>query len=271
MCFCIPDSLVWGLCAPHRQKRLVRNLCPVSPRIPHGSATAPPADASAAAPASAALAVNLSDSSPHRDAAAFDASSLPGSSGGIAQAGPPELAGGAQGVSSEAPVVVQPDGPDGLPDPSLPAVVPRNVLAETQAAHHAAQQAALVEGEAGTAASDLSPAQLHALTPEAPSTDLSVPSSAPLDGPPLDSTDGRDTAPDGQKVSAGGGESRGDDAAAVADAAIAALDVLTEQAGGVTEPPVQLPQRLTEEMRRLLDWHWAQLEYGCSAPLNKVS
>ena len=31
-----------------------------------------------------------------------------------------------------------------------------------------------------------------------------------------------------------------------------------------------IPARLTEEMRRLLDWHWAQLEYGCSAPLSKV-
>lgn len=33
---------------------------------------------------------------------------------------------------------------------------------------------------------------------------------------------------------------------------------------------VELPEWLSEEMRRLLDWHWAQIEYGCSAPLSKV-
>ena len=33
---------------------------------------------------------------------------------------------------------------------------------------------------------------------------------------------------------------------------------------------VVLPDRLSEEVRRLLDWHWSQLEYGCSAPLSKV-
>lgn len=68
------------------------------------------------------------------------------------------------------------------------------------------------------------------------------------------------------------------DSSAVADAslsasqgqaALAALEALTK--GAATAPAaVPLPQQLTEEMRRLLDWHWAQLEYGCSAPLNKV-
>lgn len=28
---------------------------------------------------------------------------------------------------------------------------------------------------------------------------------------------------------------------------------------------------ITEEERRLLHWHWANLEYGCSAPLGDVS
>lgn len=52
-------------------------------------------------------------------------------------------------------------------------------------------------------------------------------------------------------------------------AALTALEALTK--GAMTAPSaVALPQQLTEEMRRLLDWHWAQLEYGCSAPLNKV-
>jgi hypothetical protein len=38
-----------------------------------------------------------------------------------------------------------------------------------------------------------------------------------------------------------------------------------------TRPQVVLPERLSEEVRRLLDWHWSQLEYGCSAPLSKVT
>ena len=28
---------------------------------------------------------------------------------------------------------------------------------------------------------------------------------------------------------------------------------------------------LTARERRLLGWHWANLEYGCSAPLSKIS
>ncbi|KAL0040091.1 hypothetical protein WJX79_005960 [Trebouxia sp. C0005] len=32
-----------------------------------------------------------------------------------------------------------------------------------------------------------------------------------------------------------------------------------------------VPSRLTDEERRLLDWHWANLEYGCSARLSQVS
>lgn len=35
--------------------------------------------------------------------------------------------------------------------------------------------------------------------------------------------------------------------------------------------PVDVPSRLTDEERRLLDWHWANLEYGCSARLSQVS
>ena len=34
---------------------------------------------------------------------------------------------------------------------------------------------------------------------------------------------------------------------------------------------VDVPTRLTDEERRLLDWHWANLEYGCSARLSHVS
>ena len=38
-----------------------------------------------------------------------------------------------------------------------------------------------------------------------------------------------------------------------------------------TEEVVDVPTFLTDEERRLLDWHWANLEYGCSARLSQVS
>ena len=34
---------------------------------------------------------------------------------------------------------------------------------------------------------------------------------------------------------------------------------------------VAVPNSLDEAERRLLDWHWANLEYGCSARLSEVS
>ena len=46
-----------------------------------------------------------------------------------------------------------------------------------------------------------------------------------------------------------------DTAAEAAAAAVAVVDV---------------PTHLTDEERRLLDWHWANLEYGCSARLSQV-
>ena len=36
-------------------------------------------------------------------------------------------------------------------------------------------------------------------------------------------------------------------------------------------PPSQPSRKLTTSERRLLNWHWANLEYGCSAPLRDVS
>lgn len=36
-------------------------------------------------------------------------------------------------------------------------------------------------------------------------------------------------------------------------------------------PVVDIPTSLTDDERRLLDWHWANLEYGCSARLTDVS
>ena len=48
------------------------------------------------------------------------------------------------------------------------------------------------------------------------------------------------------------------------------LSALSLHMGKSDISQVVLPERLSEEVRRLLDWHWSQLEYGCSAPLSKV-
>jgi len=45
----------------------------------------------------------------------------------------------------------------------------------------------------------------------------------------------------------------------------------TVDAPAAEAAPVDVPTRLTDEERRLLDWHWANLEYGCSARLSQVS
>ena len=39
---------------------------------------------------------------------------------------------------------------------------------------------------------------------------------------------------------------------------------------GDAEPEQELPKSLDELQQRILDWHWSNLEYGCSAPLHKV-
>ena len=36
------------------------------------------------------------------------------------------------------------------------------------------------------------------------------------------------------------------------------------------EPEQELPKSLDDLGRRILDWHWSHLEYGCSAPLDKA-
>ena len=49
------------------------------------------------------------------------------------------------------------------------------------------------------------------------------------------------------------------------------IDAPTAAAAAAEAAPVDVPTRLTNEERRLLDWHWANLEYGCSAKLSQVS
>ena len=48
------------------------------------------------------------------------------------------------------------------------------------------------------------------------------------------------------------------------------VDTVTEAAAAEVAV-VDIPTHLTDEERRLLDWHWANLEYGCSARLSQVS
>jgi hypothetical protein len=92
-----------------------------------------------------------------------------------------------------------------------------------------------------------------------------------------DRASGRESQTDGQTDSLTGGQtdSQTDDQRVTANvgqgqAALDALEALTKGATATLPKAVPLPKHLTEEMRRMLDWHWAQLEYGCSAPLNKV-
>lgn len=41
--------------------------------------------------------------------------------------------------------------------------------------------------------------------------------------------------------------------------------------GEQKEPEQELSKSLDDVSQRILDWHWSHLEYGCSAPLHKVS
>ncbi len=58
-------------------------------------------------------------------------------------------------------------------------------------------------------------------------------------------------------------------AEAVAEAREARLDAGSDGAAAAAAL-AELPHSLSEAERRLLDWHWANLEYGCSARLDQV-
>ena len=65
------------------------------------------------------------------------------------------------------------------------------------------------------------------------------------------------------------------EAALATEQAADAPDLLPEQAARrdaeQAQPEQELPKSLDELQRRILDWHWSHLEYGCSAPLHKVN
>ena len=64
----------------------------------------------------------------------------------------------------------------------------------------------------------------------------------------------------------------GPGAAGGAAAAAGGSDVakVPEAGDKIRLPEPKLPQRLTRDEQRLLDWHWANLEYGCSARLSEA-
>ena len=57
---------------------------------------------------------------------------------------------------------------------------------------------------------------------------------------------------------------------ASAQDASASAEPPAKAGGGDAEPEQELPKSLDELQQRILDWHWSNLEYGCSAPLHKV-
>ena len=59
-------------------------------------------------------------------------------------------------------------------------------------------------------------------------------------------------------------------ASAAAGGSDATKVVKAEGGADVKQPEPQLPQFLTKDEQRLLDWHWANLEYGCSARLSEA-
>ena len=72
--------------------------------------------------------------------------------------------------------------------------------------------------------------------------------------------------PTGDDAAAGAASASAQDAAAPSVTPNEAADGGSEKA----EPEQELPKSLDELGRRILDWHWSHLEYGCSAPLHKV-
>ena len=48
-------------------------------------------------------------------------------------------------------------------------------------------------------------------------------------------------------------------------------DAVADDTGDAEASEAAKPWTVSDEERRLLHWHWANLEYGCSAPLGAVS
>lgn len=92
---------------------------------------------------------------------------------------------------------------------------------------------------------------------------------APASGDPIAAV----TAPAVGPAAGVSGAALGEATTAAAEAVAKAYE-LHQDAGGAgsaaSAVPVELPRSLSEAERRLLNWHWANLEYGCSARLDQV-
>ena len=171
------------------------------------------------------------------------------------EAGQPDLADSGQVTGTQAPSLATREPEQAAPTAEASVVTQHEATAasengaeETEAPEESAQAADEQQGGATAAAS------VHAVPAEAAAAAASA-------------SDAAAAAP-----------LAGDDAAAgaalVSDQHAAADRSLLEHAAGSdaerAEPEQELPKSLDELGRRILDWHWSHLEYGCSAPLHKV-
>ena len=104
--------------------------------------------------------------------------------------------------------------------------------------------------------------------PEEPAT-----APAPAGGPTVGNAVRAASAPAVGPAAGVSGAALGEATTAAAEAVAKAYEL--HQEGGSAGPAaaavsVELPRSLSEAERRLLDWHWANLEYGCSACLDQV-
>ncbi len=123
------------------------------------------------------------------------------------------------------------------------------------------------EQQGGAAAA----AGVHAVPAEAAVAAASAPDAAAAAPPTGDdagpsASGAAAAAPLGDDAAAVAASASAQDAAAPSSAPNEAADGHAEKA----EPEQELPKSLDELGRRILDWHWSHLEYGCSAPLHKV-
>ncbi|KAL4428259.1 hypothetical protein ABPG75_002348 [Micractinium tetrahymenae] len=105
------------------------------------------------------------------------------------------------------------------------------------------------------------PAPLAALPPPPPA--------APAAAVAALAANGTADAPAGQQHADAAAPASSDGAAAAAAAEKEGAEPATEGGEGEGDAPAVLP--IAPDQRRLLHWHWANLEYGCSARLEEIS